>query len=69
MIKYAANDVIFLPKIYYIMIEIIKGLKNLNITDIFKSCDLYLKYPTINEGITQNNRDLSDNSQIQGLLK
>jgi len=69
MIKYAANDVIYLPKIYDIMLEILKGLKNLSITDVLKACELYLKYPNINESITQKTRDLPENSQIQGILK
>ena len=35
MIKYAANDVIYLPKIYYVMTELIKNL-NIMIESINK---------------------------------
>jgi len=69
MLKYAANDVIFLPKIYYLMLDILKGMKKLTITDIFNSCESYLLYPTLNNNITINSRESQESNQVQGLIK
>jgi len=69
MIKYASNDVIYLPKIYYLMNEIIKDSKTITIEDIKKNSEVYLQYPELNMHISQNSRNLLDNSQIQGLIK
>lgn len=69
MIKYAANDVIYLPKIYRSMISIIKDLNGVDLQYVMDCCELYLQYPELNNEITQKNRDLQENSQIQGLIK
>lgn len=69
MIKYAANDVIYLPKIYKLMINIISGLKGLSIQHVLESCELYLQYPNLNKDINHKTRELQENSQIQGLIK
>ena len=69
MINYAANDVIYLPKVYDLMVEVIKGFSDLKISDVLSSCEQYLKYPNINEDVTIKTRDLAENSQVQGLLK
>jgi ribonuclease D len=69
MIKYAANDVIYLPKIYNLMQNLIKETKTLTLNEVLDSCKLYLKYPDINLILTPKTRDLEENSQIQGLIK
>jgi ribonuclease D len=70
MIKYAANDVIFLPKIYNMMLKMIKTIKSLTITDVLNSCEAYLKYPDLNIDISIKMRELLEsNTQIQGLIK
>jgi len=51
------------------MIDVIKEIKNFSINDILEECDLYLKYPSINENITIKTRNLKEKSQVQGLLK
>ena len=69
MIKYAANDVIYLPKIYYVMTELIKNLNIITLTDVLETCNVYLNYPNLNKGLTQKSRDLILNTEVQGLIK
>ncbi len=69
MIEYAANDVIYLPKIYEMMVEQIKENKTQTITEVVESCEVYLKYPEINLDISYNMREVDESSQVQGLIK
>ncbi len=69
MLKYAGNDVIFLPKIYNLMLDILKDFKTLTITDVLNTCEVYLSYRDLNKDLTIKSRDLQENSQVQGMIK
>ena len=69
MIKYAANDVIFLPKIYYVMTELIKNINTLTLSDILQTCNTYLNYPNLNKNLTQKTREIIVNTEVEGLIK
>ena len=64
---YAANDVIYLPKIYEIMLEIMN--KHMLLKEVLDACQVYLKYPDLNESLTLKTRLLQEHNQIQGIIK
>ena len=72
MVKYAANDVFYLNKVY-IMFE--KNLrqnryKNLTYSEIFDACQNLLIYPRLNLKIKNYNKHLIPvKSEVDGLLK
>jgi hypothetical protein len=64
MIEYAANDVIYLPQLYYIFSE------NAAYGKIKSECEKYLEYLRINLNIKNFNKiNLETDRVIQGLLK
>ena len=69
MLSYASNDVIYLPKIFNIMLESIKKLPGISFDKVMEECQLYLKYAEMNISITEKSRLLIEDTEIQGLLK
>jgi len=64
MIEYAANDVIFLPKLYCIFCKYAAFPK------ILVECEKYLEYLKINLNIKNFNKiNLETDRVIQGLIK
>ena len=64
MIEYAANDVVYLPQLYYIFCE------NAAYAKIKSECEKYLEYLKINLSIKNFNKiNLETDRVIQGLLK
>jgi len=64
MIEYAANDVIYLPQLYYIFCENAVNGK------IKSECEKYLEYLKINLNIKNFNKiNLETDRVIQGLIK
>jgi ribonuclease D len=64
MIEYAANDVIYLPQLFYIFCE------NIPYGKIKNECEKYLEYLNINLNIKNFNKiNLETDRVIQGLLK
>lgn len=71
---YAGCDVIYLPKIYNILLkkceeDSLKN-KNIKIENIFEECQNYLKYVNINKNIKNYNKmNLSIGTKLEGLIK
>ena len=67
MLEYAANDVIYLPKIYNAIKETCCGDA---IDRIIEECNKYLCYSKINLGIKNFNKfNLEADTEIKGLVK
>ena len=72
MIKYAANDVFYLLKVYELMKNNLdcKKYDNLTYDAIYLECQRYLHYPKINLVVKNYNKQLIPvGSEIEGLLK
>jgi hypothetical protein len=70
MISYAANDVIYLPKVYTLMKEKVENFGNLlTIDNIIKESEVFLKYPTLNLFVTESNRFFMEDKEVEGIIK
>ena len=71
---YAGCDVIYLPKIYNLFCKKCEEdslkIKKINIENIFKECNKYLRYININKSIKNYNKmNLTVGTKLQGLIK
>ena len=69
---YAGTDVYYLPKLYDLFCQKIevKIVRNVTLPDIFKECQKYLKYLTINKNIKNYSKmSLTKGTKIKGLIK
>lgn len=72
MIQYAASDVIYLPKFFYLVKEKIEKhcYKDLTIESIKNECMKLIDYPKMNLNIMNfNKHSLATNKEIEGLFK
>ena len=69
---YAGCDVLYLPKIYDLIVQKCekKILRKVTIQQIFKECEKYLQYLTMNKNIKNYNKmNLTKGTKIKGLIK
>ena len=69
---YAGCDVYYLPKLYDLFCQKIESkiVKNISIRDIFKECEKYMNYLTMNKNIKNYNKmNLTEGTEIKGLIK
>lgn len=69
---YAGCDVLYLPKIYDLIVQKFeqKILKKITLNDIFKECKKYLQYLNMNKNIKNYNKmNLTKGTKIKGLIK
>ena len=69
---YAGCDVYYLPKLYDLFCQKIESkiVKNISIQDIFKECEKYMNYLTMNKNIKNYNKmNLTEGTEIKGLIK
>ena len=69
---YAGSDVYYLPKLYDLFCQKIdaKIVRNISLQDIFKECQKYLNYLTINTDIKNYTKmNLTEGTKINGLIK
>ena len=69
---YAGCDVYYLPKLYDLFCQKIESkiVKNISIQDIFKECEKYMNYLTMNKNIKNYNKmNLTEGTKIKGLIK
>ena len=69
---YAGCDVYYLPKLYDLFCQKIESkiVKNISIRDIFKECEKYMNYLTMNKNIKNYNKmNLTEGTKIKGLIK
>ena len=69
---YAGSDVYYLPKLYDLFCQKIdaKIVRNISLQDIFKECQKYLNYLTINTDIKNYTKmNLIEGTKINGLIK
>ena len=69
---YAGCDVYYLPKLYDLFCQKIESkiVKNISIRDIFKECEKYMNYLTLNKNIKNYNKmNLTEGTEIKGLIK
>ena len=69
---YAGCDVLYLPKIYDLIVEKCekKILRKVTIQQIFKECEKYLQYLKMNKNIKNYNKmNLTKGTKIKGLIK
>ena len=72
LIYYAGLDVIYLPKLYNLIVQKYekKILKKINLSHIFNECEKYLQYLNINKNIKNYNKmNLTKGTKIKGLIK
>jgi ribonuclease D len=72
MIKYASNDVVYLPKIYQLFKERIENNLFLDLTlkEIHSECQSFTEYPKINLNIKNfTKHKISPGNEVTGLLK
>jgi ribosomal protein S1 len=72
LIYYAGCDVLYLPKIYDLIVQKYenKMFKNLTLNSIFKECEKYLKYLKMNKNIKNYNKmNLTKGTKLKGLIK
>ena len=72
LIYYAGCDVLYLPKIYDLIVQKCenKMFKNLTLNSIFKECEKYLKYLKMNKNIKNYNKmNLTKGTKLKGLIK
>ena len=72
MIKYASNDVAFLPQIYHLFKERIKSniYVDLTMKEIHQESQKYTEYPKINLNIKNfTKHKISPGNEVTGLLK
>ena len=69
---YAGCDVLYLPKIYDLIVQKYekKILRKITIEQIFKECEKYLQYLKMNKNIKNYNKmNLTKGTKIKGLIK
>ena len=72
MLEYASNDVLYLPKIYYLIQQYCEqGMyQNLTFYTIMNQCNKYLEYSKINLSIKNFNKiNIEKGKELFGLLK
>ena len=69
---YAGCDVLYLPKIYDLIVQKCenKKFKNITLDSIFKECEKYLEYLKMNKNIKNYNKmNLTKGTKLKGLIK
>lgn len=72
MLEYTANDVLYLPTIYFIIKQNCENgiYKNLTFDKILAECNKYLEYSKINLTIKNFNKiSIESNKEVEGLIK
>lgn len=69
---YAGCDVLYLPKIYELIVQKCENnkFKNITLKSIFKECEKYLEYLKMNKNIKNYNKmNLTKGTKLNGLIK